>query len=132
MLEYEQRERESTGIKNLRVRYNRVFGYFIEITKSNLSLVPEHYTRKQTLTNVERFISAELKEREDKLLGAKQKLIEIEYELFCEIRDIVKSNLASLQETARALAALDVYSGLADLAERKTMYALKSEKMIVY
>ena len=119
LLEYEQRERESTGIKNLRVRYNRVFGYFIEITKSNLSLVPEHYTRKQTLTNVERFISAELKEREDKLLGAKQKLIEIEYELFCEIRDIVKSNLASLQETARALAALDVYSGLADLAERE-------------
>ncbi len=119
LLEYEQKERKETGIKNLRVRYNRVFGYFIEVTKSNLSLVPERYIRKQTLTNAERFITEELKEREDKLLGAKQKLIDLEYDLFLEIREQVQRTLPTLQGTARALAALDVYSSLADLAERE-------------
>ena len=120
LLEYEQKERETTGIKNLRVRYNKVFGYFIEITKSNLHLVPDRYIRKQTLTNVERYISEELKEREDKLLGAKQKLNDLEYELFSEIREQVKMNLPSLQRTARALAGLDAYAGLADLADRES------------
>ncbi len=119
LLEYEQKEREKTGIKNLRVSYNKVFGYFIEITKSNLHLVPDRYIRKQTLTNAERYISVELKEREDKLLGAKQKLNDLEYELFSWIRDQVKRNLSSLQRTARALAGLDVYAGLADLADRE-------------
>lgn len=119
LLEYEQKEREETGIKNLRVRYNRVFGYFIEVTKSNLSLVPDRYIRKQTLTNAERYITEELKEREDKLLGAKQKLIDLEYELFLEIRVQVQQELPTLQGTARALAGLDVYSALADLAERE-------------
>lgn len=119
LLEYEQKERAETGIKNLRVRYNRVFGYFIEVTKSNLPLVPDRYIRKQTLTNAERYITEELKEREDKLLGAKQKLIDLEYELFLEIREQVQRTLPTLQGTARALAALDVYSSLADLAERE-------------
>ncbi|HHU07712.1 MAG TPA: DNA mismatch repair protein MutS [Clostridiaceae bacterium] len=119
LLEYERKEREETGIKNLRVRYNRVFGYFIEVTKSNLSLVPDRYIRKQTLTNAERYITEELKEREDKLLGAKQKLIDLEYELFLKIRDQIQQMLPTLQSTARALAGLDVYSALADLAERE-------------
>ncbi len=119
LLEYEQKEREKTGIKNLRVRYNRVFGYFIEVTKSNLALVPDHYSRKQTLTNAERYISSELKEREEQLLGAKQKLMDLEYELFAQLREEVRKNLFSLQETARALAGLDVYSALADLAEKE-------------
>ena len=98
LLEYEQKEREKTGIKNLRVSYNKVFGYFIEITKSNLHLVPDRYIRKQTLTNAERYISVELKEREDKLLGAKQKLNDLEYELFSWIRDQVKETCHHCKE----------------------------------
>lgn len=85
----EEEEREKTGIKNLKVRYNKVFGYYIEVTKSNLELVPEGYIRKQTLANAERFITPELKELEELILGAEDKITTLEYDMFCEIRNAV-------------------------------------------
>lgn len=118
ILDLESRERESTGIKNLKVGYNRVFGYYIDVTKSNLPQVPEHYIRKQTLTNSERFFTEELKNMEDTILGAKQRAIEIEYERFCEIRDQVRMQIGTLSRTAQALSAVDALQGLAEQADR--------------
>ncbi len=110
------REQERTGIKSLKVRYNKVFGYFIEITKSNLSLVPDDYMRKQTLTNAERFITPELKELEDKVLGAEEKSKALEYELFLELRQQATAATESIQRTARAIAELDSLNSLAEVA----------------
>lgn len=118
IIELETRERENTGIKSLKVRYNRVFGYYIEVTKANLNQVPEHYIRKQTMVNGERYFTPELKEIEDTILGAEQKVLALEYDLFCELRDQVSRYLEVLQANARALAILDVVQGLAELAER--------------
>ncbi|HHX36929.1 MAG TPA: DNA mismatch repair protein MutS, partial [Clostridiaceae bacterium] len=118
ILDLEQREREQTGIKNLKVGYNRVFGYYLEVTKSNLDAVPDHYIRKQTLTNSERFYTPELKNMEDSILGAKQRVIDVEYELFCQIRDTAKTYVSRLRRTAGALAALDTLQGLAEQADR--------------
>ncbi len=115
LADYQQHEQERTGIKNLKVRHNKVFGYYIEITKSNLADVPEHYTRKQTLVNAERFITPELKEYENKILGAQERAVDLEYELFIEVRQAVVEQTAALQHTAAAVAELDV---LATLAER--------------
>ncbi|RMF48390.1 MAG: DNA mismatch repair protein MutS [Deltaproteobacteria bacterium] len=115
----EQRERERTGIGNLKIRYNKVFGYFIEVTKSHLDKVPEDYERKQTLANAERYITSDLKEYENKVLGAEEKLVEIEYDLFQDIRRQVVSQAERIQRTADALAELDVLCSLADLASER-------------
>ena len=117
LLELEQREKEATGIKNLRIGFNRVFGYYIEITKSNLSLVPETYIRKQTLTNGERYITEELNELESKILGAEEKLIDLEYQIFTEVRTHLAKNIERLQKSADIISTLDVLSALSTVAE---------------
>ena len=106
-------ERERTGIKNLRIRYNRVFGYYIEVTNSFLDKVPENYIRRQTLTNCERFITEELKNRESKILGAKDRLFALEYDLFCDIRNKTSDQILRFQTTAAALSRLDVLCSFA-------------------
>lgn len=112
----EEKEKEATGIKNLKVGYNRVFGYYIEVTKSNIDLVPEHYVRKQTLTNCERYISQELKELENKVLSASDKIIALEQEMYDQVCSFVAKKLTEVQETASALAMLDVLCSLASVA----------------
>ncbi len=119
ILDLEASEKEKTGIRSLKIGYNRVFGFYLEVTKTNLAQVPDYYIRKQTLANGERYVTAELKEMEDTILGAEQKLIALEYEVFCQIREQVAGQIRSLQQTAQALAALDVLAGLAELAERE-------------
>ena len=116
--EIEAREREATGIKGLKVGYNRVFGYYIEVTKSNIDQVPDRYIRKQTLTNCERYITEQLKEMETTILGAADKLAALEYELFTEIRLKVAAAAARIQDTAARLAALDCYLSLAEVADK--------------
>lgn len=115
----ESRERESTGIKNLKVRFNKVFGYFIEVTKSNLDLVPDRYIRKQTLVNCERFITEELKELEETILGAEEKVTNLEYELFCQIREQIAHQVHRIQNTADKMAMIDVLCSLAEVADRE-------------
>ncbi len=112
----ETTEREKTGIKNLRVRFNRVFGYYIEVTNSFLDKVPEHYIRKQTLTNCERFITEELKKIESYVLGAKEHVTALEYEIFCDIRRQTAEQVLRFQKTAAALAGLDVLCSFAHVA----------------
>jgi DNA mismatch repair protein MutS len=119
ILELEAAERERTGIKSLKIGYNRVFGYYIEVTRANLSLVPEDYVRKQTLANSERYITQALKKMEDTILGAEQKAVALEYEIFCDLREQTGQKIRSLQRSAQALATLDVVAGLAELAERE-------------
>ena len=114
----EAKEREATGIKNLRIKYNKVFGYYLEVTNSYKDLVPEHYMRKQTLANAERYITPELKELEDMILGAEDKLVALEYNLFCEVRDKLGAEIIRIQKTAKAIAALDVFASLSLVAER--------------
>ena len=115
----EIREREATGISSLKVKRNKVFGYFIEITRANLHRVPEHYLRKQTLTNAERYITVELKELEERVLGADERRKELEYTLFTELRERVAAASPRLQGLARALARLDVLADLAEVAVRQ-------------
>jgi len=113
----ENREREFTGIKSLKVGYNKVFGYYIEISKANYDAIPEgRYIRKQTLANAERFITQELKEMEDKILGAEEKLVTLEYNLFVEIRDTIEKEIPRLKQSARIIGALDALSTLAVVA----------------
>lgn len=114
--EFEESEREKTGIKNLRVNYNKVFGYFIEVTNANLSMVPPEYIRKQTLTNGERFITEELKKHEDDVLSAKFKSTELEYKLFCDFREYSKEFVTKIREIAECIATTDVLSSLAEVA----------------
>ena len=114
--EMEERERARTGIASLKVRYNRVFGYYIEISKSNLHAVPADYHRKQTIAGGERFITPALKEYEEKVLGADERILERELELFDALRSAVAAEAPRIQTTARALAALDVLAALADAA----------------
>lgn len=114
----EQKERESTGIKNLKVKYNKVFGYYLEVTNSFKNLVPDHYMRKQTLANAERYITPELKEMEDTILGAEERVTALEYQLFCQIRETIGSEIARIQKTANAVALLDVYASLAHVADK--------------
>ena len=117
LAEMEQREREATGIKNLKIGYNRVFGYYIEVTRSFYDLVPYRYVRKQTLANCERFITDELKELERRILGAEENAVRLEYQLFCEIRETLKQALPRLSATAGALKALDALLSLARVAQ---------------
>nr|WP_314045164.1 DNA mismatch repair protein MutS [uncultured Leptotrichia sp.] len=116
LLEIEQREKEATGIKNMKIKYNKVFGYFIEVTKSNLDLVPETYTRKQTLANAERFITPELKKYEDTIINSKAKISDFEYYLFKEISAQVKDERNILTNLAEKLAYLDVIVSFATIA----------------
>ncbi len=113
---YQAQEQERTGIKSLKVRFNKVFGYFIEISKSNLELAPPEYLRKQTIVNAERFITPELKEIEDKVLGAEEKSKALEHELFQELRQEVTRETATIQRCARALAVIDCLAALAEVA----------------
>ena len=114
----EAEERDRTGIKNLRIRYNRVFGYYLEVTSSYKNLVPEDYIRKQTLVNAERYTTARLKDIEATIIGAEEKLNALEYELFKEVCALIAAQMQRVQQTARAVAELDVYASLADAAVR--------------
>ncbi len=114
----EEEEREKTGIKTMKIKYNKVFGYYLEVTNSYKDLVPEYYTRKQTLANAERYITPELKELEDTILGAEDKLYTLEYEIYCTVRDTIAGEVVRIQKTAKAVAALDVFTSLALVAER--------------
>ena len=118
LAQLEADEREKTGIKNLRVRYNKVFGYYLEVTNSYKELVPDYYTRKQTLANAERYITPELKELEDTILGAEDKLYALEYELYCQVRDSIAKEIVRIQKTAAVVAQIDVLTSLALVAER--------------
>lgn len=119
IVEIEQREREKTGIKTLKIGYNRVFGYYIEVTKSFLAQVPPEYIRKQTLANAERYITEELKGLESTVLGAQERLTTLEYELFVQLRDQVAAEVHRIQRTAQAVANLDVLCALAELASEQ-------------
>lgn len=114
--ELEASEREKTGIRTLKVKFNKVFGYYIEVTNSFKDQVPDYYTRKQTLTNAERFITPKLKELEDMILGAEDRLYALEYELFCKVRDAVAKEVVRIQRTAHAIAKLDVFASLSFVA----------------
>lgn len=115
----EAREKEKTKIKNLKIKYNKVFGYFIEVTNSNLNLVPDHYIRKQTLANSERYITEELKDVEDKVLRAEDRIVILEYNLFVELREIIAFHIERIQQSARHIANLDTLLSLATVAERQ-------------
>ena len=132
LADLETKEREKTGIKNLRIRYNKVFGYYLEVTNSFKDLVPDYYTRKQTLANAERYIIPELKELEDTILGAEDKLCALEYELYCEVRNTIAAELTRIQRTAKAVAKLDVIASLALVAERNNYVQPKiNEKGVI-
>ena len=118
LADLEAKEREKTGIKNLKIKYNKVFGYYLEVTNSFKDMVPDYFTRKQTLANAERFITPELKELEDVILGAEDKLIVLEYELFREVRQKVADEVVRIQKTAKAVAQIDVFASLATVAEQ--------------
>ena len=117
IINLEAEEREKTGIKNLKVGFNKVFGYYIEVTKSNFSQVPERYIRKQTLTNAERYITEELKNLENQILGAEEKVVNLEYNAFVQIREEIARNIKRLQQSAISVATLDVLASFAQVAE---------------
>lgn len=116
--EMEQKEKENTGIKSLKIGYNKVFGYYIEVTHSNTNAVPAYYVRKQTLANAERYITPELKEFEAKILGAQERIVELEYKLFVDVRDQIKTLITSIQQTARQVAEADVLVAMGEAAAR--------------
>lgn len=116
--EIEQREKEATGIKNLKIGFNRVFGYYLEVTRSYYDLIPEGWIRKQTLANAERFITEELKNAENSILGAKDKALSLEADIFAEVRDFLATKLEAVQKTASAVAAVDVLCSFADVSLR--------------
>ena len=116
----EEDEKNKTGIKSLKIGYNKVFGYYIEVRHSSTEMVPENYIRKQTLANAERYITPELKEFETKILGAQEKIVQLEYNLFTELRDILKTKISSIQNTAHEIAILDVLVSLAQAGDEYT------------
>ena len=117
LMKLEAREKEETGIKNLKVGFNKVFGYYIEVTKSNLNMVPDRFIRKQTLTNGERYITDELKQLEEKILGSEEKLINLEYDLFLQVRVEIAKQIQRIQKTALIISTLDVLCSFATVAE---------------
>jgi len=119
ILDFEKAEKEKTGIKNLKIGYNKIFGYYIDVTKSYFDLVPENYIRKQTLSNSERYINEQLKEMETTILGAEEKLVRIEYQAFIEIREILSKGGDRLLKTSKAIATLDTLCSLAEVADRE-------------
>lgn len=118
LVKLEAKEREKTGIKNLKIKYNKVFGYYLEVTNSFKKMVPDYYMRKQTLANAERYIIPELKELEDTILGAEDKLYALEYQLYCEVRDAAANEVVRIQDTAKAVAQIDALASLALVAEQ--------------
>jgi DNA mismatch repair protein MutS len=112
----EAKEKEKTGIRNLKIGFNRVYGYYFEVTKSNISLVPDYFIRKQTLTNSERYYTEELKSMEDKILGSEEKSLELEYEIFTEIRDKIKKHIDRIQATSKIISQIDVLNAFAQVA----------------
>jgi DNA mismatch repair protein MutS len=118
LAQLEEQDRERTGIKNLRIKYNKVFGYYFEVTNSYKDMVPEDYIRKQTLANAERYTTPRLKELEDTILNAEDKLQTLEYDLFCKVRDSIAMEIERIQRTAKAIARLDVFASLAVVSER--------------
>lgn len=118
LTQLEEKERERTGIKNLKVKYNRVFGYYLEVTNSFKELVPEDYVRKQTLANAERYITPELKKLEDMILGAEDKLFALEYTLFADVREKIGDEVKRIQQTAKAVASIDVLASLSLVSQR--------------
>lgn len=118
LAELENQDRERTGIKNLKIKYNKVFGYYFEVTNSYLGMVPPDYTRKQTLANAERYTTPKLKELEDSILNAEDKLYTLEYDVFCEVRDAIAMEIERIQKTAKAVARLDVFTSLSLVAEQ--------------
>lgn len=118
LAQLEEREREKTGIKNLKVKYNKVFGYYLEVTNSYKNLVPEEWTRKQTLANAERYTTDELKNLEDLIMGAEDRLYSLEYDLFVEVREKIASQVTRIQSTAKAIANIDVFTSLALVAQQ--------------
>ena len=132
LAQLEEEDRERTGIKNLKIKYNKVFGYYFEVTNSFKDMVPEDYIRKQTLTNAERFTTPKLKELEDTILNAEDKLQTLEYDLFCKIRDSIALEIERIQRTAKAIARLDVFASLSVVAERNHFVRPKlNEKGII-
>jgi DNA mismatch repair protein MutS len=118
LADLEAKEREKTGIKNLKIKYNKVFGYYLEVTNSFKDMVPDYFVRKQTLTNAERYITPELKELEDTILGAEDRLTSLEYELFRQVREQIALNVQRILKTAKAVAKLDAFASLAVVAEQ--------------
>lgn len=132
LLNLETTEREKTGIKNLKIRYNKVFGYYLEVTNSFKNMVPDYYIRKQTLANAERYIIPELKDLEDTILGAEDKLYALEYELYSEIRNKIAAEIMRIQQTANAISKLDVIASLAVVAEKNNYVRPKiNEKGVI-
>ena len=117
IVQLEAKEREATGIKGLKVGFNKVFGYFIEVTKSNLSMVPDRYIRKQTLTNAERYVTEELKNLENQILGAEEKVVNLEYKAFTDVREAIEKQIQRIQKTSNIVATLDVLTSFATVAE---------------
>ncbi len=118
LAELEAKEKEKTGIRNLKIKYNKVFGYYLEVTNSFKDMVPDYYMRKQTLTNAERYITPELKELEDMILGAEDKLYALEYDLFCDVRERLAEQIPRIQQTAKAIALLDTFASLSVVAQK--------------
>ena len=132
LAQLENEDRERSGIKNLRIKYNKVFGYYFEVTNSYLSMVPKDFIRKQTLTNAERFTTPRLKELEDTILNAEDKLVALEYDKFCEIRDYIAGEIDRIQKTAKAIAKLDVFASFSLVAEQNHyVRPLLNEKGII-
>lgn len=132
LAQLEERERENTGIKNLKVKYNKVFGYYLEVTNSFKSLVPKEWTRKQTLTNAERYTTDELKHLEDVILGAEDKLNTLEYDLFCQVRDEISNQVIRIQATAKAVAMIDVFTSLSLVSQQNNYVRPKiNEKGVI-
>ncbi len=128
----EAEERDKTGIKNLKIKFNKVFGYYFEVTNSFKELVPDYFIRKQTLVNAERFTTPKLKELEDVILGAEDKLVSLEYDLFCQVRDQIAGQVLRIQKTAKAVAGIDVFASLSLVATRNNYVKPKiNEKGII-
>lgn len=120
LAELEMREKEKTGIKNLKIKYNKVFGYYFEVTNSFKDLVPDYFIRKQTLANAERYTTDELKNLEEIILGAEDKLFSLEYDLFCQVRDEIAGQVVRIQKTAKAIAGIDVFASLSTVATKNS------------
>ena len=132
LAQLEASEREKTGIKNLKIKFNKVFGYYFEVTNSFKDLVPDYFIRKQTLVNAERFTTPKLKELEDVILGAEDKLVSLEYDLFCQVRDQIAGEVVRIQKTAKAIAGIDVFASLSLVATRNNYTKPKiNEKGII-
>lgn len=132
LADLETEEKEKTGIKNLKIKYNKVFGYYFEVTNSFKDLVPEYFIRKQTLTNAERYTTDRLKELEDIIMGAEDRLYTLEYDLFCDVRDQIAAEVLRIQSTAKAIAGIDVFTSLSTVSMRNNYVKPKiNEKGVI-